>query len=396
MDAARVIDRCVTLAACTEDPGKITRTFLSPPMREVHRLVGRWMSEAGMQVSVDAVGNIRGVWGSGPRLMIGSHLDTVPHAGAFDGILGVMLGIELVEAVKDRALVPYGIPAPYGIEVVGFSDEEGVRFGVPFIGSRALVGDPVMDDTVLEAIRAFDLDPDEIPKAAIGKDIKGYLEFHIEQGPVLEENQLALGVVDAIVGQARAVVEFHGKAGHAGTTPMESRKDALAAAAEWIAVVEKVAIEEQLVATVGRLDVRPGAVNVIPGVARATLDVRHKDTLKLERAMKLLETSAEEISTRRRIKVCWEQRSVQAAVAMDPAMTEVLASAVKAACCQPYRLSSGAGHDAMILARKVPAAMLFLRSPGGISHHPDERVNEGDVASALAAGKAFLETWRPA
>jgi len=389
MDAERVIHRCLTLAACTEEPGKITRTFLSPPMREVHRLVGRWMAEAGMRVSVDAVGNIRGVWGSGPSLMIGSHLDTVPQAGAFDGILGVMLGIELVEGVKDRTLVPYGI------EVVGFSDEEGVRFGVPFIGSRALVGDPVMDDNILEAIRAFDLDPNEIPKAAIGKDIKGYLEFHIEQGPVLEENQLALGVVDAIVGQARAVVEFHGMAGHAGTTPMDSRRDALAAAAEWIAVVEKTAIEGQLVATVGRIDVRPGAVNVIPGVARASLDVRHKDTRKLNQAIELLQRSAEEIAKRRQMKGWWEQLSLQRPVAMDAAMTGVLASAVNAARRRIYRLSSGAGHDAMILARKVPAAMLFLRSPRGISHHPDERVNPGDVASALKAGMAFLETWRP-
>lgn len=389
MDAAKVIHRCLTLAACTEEPGRITRTFLSPPMREVHHLVSRWMSEAGMQVSVDAVGNVRGVWGSGPRLMIGSHLDTVPDAGAFDGILGVMLGIALVEELKDRK------PLPYGIEVVGFSDEEGVRFGVPFIGSRALVGDPVMDEPVLEAIRAFDLDPDEIPQAAIGREVRGYLEFHIEQGPVLEQKQLPLGVVDAIVAQARAEVEFQGRAAHAGTTPMDGRSDALAAAAEWIAVVEKMALEEQFVATVGRLDVRPGAVNVIPGVARATLDVRHKDARKLQNAIELLQTSAEEISTRRQIKGWWELRSLQPGVAMDSAMTSVLASAVKAANRRPWRLSSGAGHDAMILARKVPAAMLFLRSPGGISHHPDEKVNEGDVAAAIEAGMQFLENWRP-
>jgi allantoate deiminase len=343
-------------------------------------------------VSIDAVGNIRGHYAGAkpdaPRLIIGSHLDTVPHAGAFDGILGVVLGVELVELLIGRRF-------HFAIEVVGFSEEEGVRFGVPFIGSRALVGDPVMDAPVLEAIRAFDLDPDGIPKAAIGREVRGYLEFHIEQGPVLERKQLALGVVDGIVGQARAEVEFQGRAGHAGTTPMDCRSDALAAAAEWIAVVEKTAIEEEVVATVGRLDVRPGAVNVIPGVARATLDVRHKDARKLAAAIELLQRSAEEISTRRHIKGWWEVRSIEAGVAMDTAMTGVLASAVKAAGHRPWRLSSGAGHDAMILARKVPAAMLFLRSPGGISHHPDERVNEGDVAAALETGMRFLENWRP-
>ena len=163
-----VIRRCRILAECTEEPGHITRTFLSPPMREVHRLVRQWMEEAGMRVWVDAAGNIRGVSGDGPRLMIGSHLDTVPHAGAFDGILGVVMGIALVEQRPSCA-----------IEVVGFSEEEGVRFGVPFIGSRALVGDPVMDPRVLDAIRAFGLDPAQLSQAAIGDEVKAYLEFHI-------------------------------------------------------------------------------------------------------------------------------------------------------------------------------------------------------------------------
>ena len=390
MDAARVVNRCLALAAFTEEPGRITRTFLSPPMHDVHRHVGRWMSEAGMQVSIDPAGNIRGLFGAGPRLIIGSHLDTVPDAGPFDGILGVMLGIELVETLSRRE------PPPYAIEVLGFSDEEGVRFGIPFLGSRALVGDPVMDEPILDAIRAFGLDPAGIPHAAIAADVKGYLEFHIEQGPVLEEEQLALGVVDSIVAQGRTVVEFTGKAGHAGTTPMENRRDALAAAAEWILEVEETALAKDVVATVGRLDVQPGAGNVIPGLARATLDVRHKDTARVQRVMERLQSRAEKIAGHRHIKGWWEQRSLTPAVTMDPVMTGLLATALKATGRRPLRLSSGAGHDAMILARKIPAAMLFLRSPGGISHHPGERVNEGDVAAALAAGLRFLEMWRPA
>ncbi len=384
MDAHAVIHRCLTLARYTEEPGHITRRFLSPPMREVHHEVRRWMEEAGMRVSVDAAGNIRGVYGSGPRLMIGSHLDTVPQAGAFDGVLGVMIGIALVERKP-----------PYSIEVVGFSEEEGVRFRVPFIGSRALAGDPVMDDAVLEAIRAFGLDPQEIPKAVMAREVRGYLEFHIEQGPVLDQRNLALGVVEEIVGQSRADVLFQGKAGHAGTTPMTARSDALAAAAEWIGVVEKTALEEGVVATVGSLDVQPGAVNVIPGLARASLDLRHKNAGKMAKTLETLQTSAEAIATRRRVSGWWELRSTQPPVEMNRVMTSVLATAVKASGHRPFRLSSGAGHDAMILARKVPAAMLFLRSPGGISHHPDEKVAQEDVEAALGVGKRFLETWRP-
>jgi allantoate deiminase len=176
---------------------------------------------------------------------------------------------------------------------------------------------------------------------------------------------------------------------------MEGRQDALVAAAEWIGLVEKTAIEEQVVATVGRVEVHPGAVNVIPGVARAIVDVRHKNKRMLEKAVERLRAGAENIAQRRQIQGWWEPRSTQPTIAMDAAMTSVLAESVKRTGARPHWLSSGAGHDAMILARKVPAAMLFLRSPRGISHHPDESVNEGDVATALQAGIKFLETWRP-
>jgi allantoate deiminase len=295
--AQEVIRRCRMLAECTEEPGHITRTFLSPPMREVHRLVRGWMEEAGMDVRVDAAGNIRGVSGDGPRLMIGSHLDTVPHAGAFDGILGVVIGIAL-SRTDDRfsssvSRLSAGLPA---IEVVGFSEEEGVRFGVPFIGSRALVGDPVMDERVLDAIRAFDLDPGQLPAASIGDEVKAYLEFHIEQGPVLEKKNLPVGVVNAIVGQSRYEVSFHGKANHAGTTPMNRRSDALAAAAQWIGAVEFMG-NKDLVATVGRLEIEPNAANVIPGLVRASLDVRSaSDFVRLEAVRRVLLAAAVAVS----------------------------------------------------------------------------------------------------
>src|SRR5579871_310072 len=373
--AHEVIRRCHVLAECTEEPGHITRTFLSAPMRDVHAHVRGWMESAGLKVRLDAAGNIRGAKGTGPRIMIASHLDTVPHAGAFDGILGVMMGIALAQQ-SDGA----------SIEVVGFSEEEGVRFGIPFIGSRALVGDPVMDCQVLDAIRTFGLDPSQLPQAAIADEVQAYLEFHIEQGPVLEEENLALGVVRSIVGQSRYEVTFHGKASHAGTTPMNRRRDALSVAAQWIRSVECVAHETPgLVATVGRLQVQPGAANVIPGLVRATLDVRHEnDGVRTKAVDAML------------LGTTYEKWLEEPAVGMHRDMVNALSKAVRDAGHEVHEMVSGAGHDAMILARKVPSAILFLRSPGGISHHPDETVLPEDVEAALAVGLRFLENWRPA
>jgi len=219
--AAKVIAFCRDLAVCSEEPGRTTRTFLSPPMRDVHRMLGEWMCRAGMEVSIDAAGNLRGVrrGHSKRRLLIASHLDTVPNAGAFDGILGVVLGVALVEAMA-------GHESGITVEVVGFSEEEGVRFGIPFIGSRAVAGtldETILTPPVLDAIRAFGLDPGGLPDARLSPDTVAYLEFHIEQGPVLESLGLPLGIVDGIVGQSRLSVTFEGTANHAGTTPMAPR-----------------------------------------------------------------------------------------------------------------------------------------------------------------------------
>ncbi len=366
--AADCIARCRSLALHTEEPGFTTRTFLSEPMRDVHADLCGWMRSAGMSVKVDAAGNLRGSYSGAvpgaPVLFIGSHLDTVPHAGAFDGILGVVIGVKLVELLGGKRL-------RFGIEIVGFSDEEGVKFGFPFIGSLALIGE-------LPDARAFGLDPEALPSAIASEPSLGYIEFHIEQGPVLESLGLALGVVEAIVGQSRVEFTFEGKAGHAGTTPMHLRQDALVAAAEWIGAVEREAIAtEGLVATVGRVEVQPNAPNVIPGVVKATLDVRHRDDAVRRAAVERLIALAKPADYKVRVD--------QPAVVMDPHLTSLLERSA------PYRLASGAGHDAMILARRMPAAMLFLRSPGGLSHHPDESVLGEDVAAALSAGMKFLE-----
>ena len=386
-----VIDRCRLLAQLSEEPGYTTRTFLSEPMHAVHAHLRDWMQRAGMEVHTDPVGNLRGVYPSAqptaPRLFIGSHLDTVPRAGAFDGILGVVLAVTLVESLGGRSL-------PFHIEVIGFSEEEGVRFGVPFIGSRAFIGD--IDDrlltTISDAITAFGLDPSRIDEAQTSDDALGYLEFHIEQGPVLESLGLPLGVVETISGQSRLDVLFEGKANHAGTTPMNLRQDALTGAAEWISAVEREArAVSGAVATVGRVNVTPGAGNVIPGLATLSLDVRHPtDAVRHDLVARLL-SSAEQIAVGRCLKVSWDRRLDQAAVKMDSNLTQLLERAVMSTGRTIHRMASGAGHDAMIVARRMPAAMLFLRSPGGISHHPDESVLAEDVDAALDVGLEFLE-----
>jgi allantoate deiminase len=367
-------------------------------MREVHAHLTAAMQRAGMEVRVDAAGNLRGRYAGrrsdGRRWLIGSHLDSVRDAGAFDGILGVVLGIAIVNRLAGRRL-------PIGVEVIGFSEEEGVRFGVPFIGSRAVAGtldDALLDRTdgggvsVRDALTAYGLDLRHLPDAAVGSDALGYFEMHIEQGPVLDAQDLPLGVVSAIVGQSRLGVAFTGAANHAGTTPMAQRRDALTGAAEWITRVERAAqAVAGLVATVGRIEVSPGAPNVIPGSCMTTLDVRHVDDRVRESAVVTLVEVAREIAAARGLTVDFDVRLTQSAVPMDKHLQSHLESAVAESGFPLHVMPSGAGHDAMVLAGRLPVAMLFLRTPGGLSHHPHEAVREEDVAAALTTGSAFLE-----
>jgi|SRR5208283_1060010 len=396
--AEEVVARCKRLASFSEDAGSTRRTFLSAPMRDCHREIGDWLTAAGAEVVVDAVGNLRGFYSAAesgaPRLLIGSHLDTIPNAGAYDGVLGVVLAAALLETLNGRRL-------PFGIEVVGFSEEEGVRFGTPFIGSRALVGG--LDEELLNrqdangisvrtAMENFGLRPAEIPRAVLGDGTLAYLEFHIEQGPVLDSLGLPLGVVETIAAQTRMEFVFLGRANHAGTTPMHLRHDAVAAAAEWIIAVERTAQSyPELVATVGQIAVKPGTINVIPGEARLTLDLRHESDDTCAGAGEALVRLAEEIARRRGLTLRRRVLLSQRAVEMDPFLVEQTEEAIRKIGCQPHRMISGAGHDAMILAEKVPAAMIFLRSPDGISHDPAESVNLADVAKALECGLQLLD-----
>lgn len=397
--AQRAIAECRYIATMSEESGRITRRFLTPPVRDVHDHLRTRMATLGMRVEVDAVGNLRGLWqppgtATLPRLILGSHIDTVPDAGAFDGVLGVAVALEWVELAKELAL-------PLAIELIAFSEEEGVRFGVPFLGSRAVAGrfDPALlamkdasGNSVEQAIRVFGLDPERVEDAAVSEDVIGFAEVHIEQGPAMESEGSSVALVTGIVGQTRLSVEFTGQANHAGTTPMHLRRDPLAAAAEWITAVEATAIQtDGLVATVGKIVVEPNAVNVIAGMARVNLDVRHARDSVRDSAVDELITRAQSIGERRGIQVKHLRQMNEPAVPMDERLTAYLADAVEAAGFPAKAMMSGAGHDAMVMATRMPAAMLFLRSPGGISHHPDESVLEEDVEAALLVGREFLK-----
>ena len=395
---ARIIAECRRIATMSEETGRTTRRYLTPAVREVHGHLRARMESLGMTVRVDAAGNMRGLWSPAnapaKRVLIGSHIDTVPNAGAFDGVLGVVMAIEYVELVKAAQI-------PLTIEVIAFSEEEGARFGVPFIGSRAVAGrfeNTLLDrtdasgSTVADAIREFGLDPGRIADAALDENAACFFEVHIEQGPLLEAEQLRVAAVTAIAGQTRITAEFTGAANHAGTTPMKLRRDALAGAAEWILLVEQAARStDGLVATVGKIAAEPNVGNVIAGKVTVGLDIRHpRDGVRLQVVEQLLER-AQAIADRRGL--AFEHRVLleQAAVPMDERITSFVADAIHAAGFPTKTMTSGAGHDAMVLAARVPTAMLFLRSPGGLSHHPDEVVLEEDVDAALSVGRIFLE-----
>jgi allantoate deiminase len=307
------MERCEVLGSTSEEPGVLTRPYGSRAMGEVNDLVSGWMREAGMAVRRDAIGNLVGRYeGSGKRtLILGSHLDTVRDAGKYDGILGVMVAIAVVQVLRDR-----NERLPYALEVVAFADEEGLRFGTTFLGSSVYAGTfdrkrLGLEDrdgvTLAEAVRAFGGDPEALEKRSREDgDLLGYCELHIEQGPVLEELGLPVGVVTGIQGQSRARVTFTGKAGHAGTVPMENRRDALCAAADFVVEVERAARREPgSVATVGEISALPGANNVIPGEAQLSLYIRHKDDAVRERLRDHLAAKTGEIVASRGCEHEW-------------------------------------------------------------------------------------------
>jgi allantoate deiminase len=394
-DVRAVLERCDVLARCSEEPGRLTRRFATPALADARGLVAGWMREAGLEPRCDAVGNLIGRRdGPGPTLLLGSHLDSVRDAGRYDGPLGVLAAIACVERLGGRL--------PFAVEVVGFADEEGLRFGTTYLGSAVFTGrfEPRMlelrDDggvTLADAVRGFGGEPEALADAGRDpEDLLGYCEVHIEQGPVLEQRGLPVGVVEAIVGLSRLDVELRGEAGHAGTVPMTTRRDALCAAAELVLAVEALAGEhEGMVGTVGRLTVRPGSGNVVPGEAELSVDLRHHDDAVRERAVRDLRERAAAIAGERGVEVVWSPGHQAAAVQTDPRLTDALADAVAAGGLAVERMPSGAGHDAAAVSAIAPVAMLFVRCAGGVSHNPAESVTEDDVGVALDVLERFVQ-----
>jgi len=394
-----VLARCEELAECSEEQGKLTRTFLSPPMHRVHALLFEWMQEAGLTVRRDALGNVIGRraarFNRERVIAVGSHVDTVRNAGKYDGVLGVMLGIAAAQALGKCEF-------KRALDVIAFSEEEGVRYRTPYLGSRAVCGrfDPDLlekkDDkgvTVAEAIRDFDLDPDSIRAAEYPvNQLVGYFEAHIEQGPVLDSENCALAIVSDIAGQSRFSIKFIGKSGHAGTTPMDMRSDPMVAAAEFVTAINKIVLTNKgLRATVGRFSLQPNVANVIPELVELSLDVRHADDSIRKQATSDMKICGYEIAkatvAKFELRVDLDESAVQCNTDMNMRLTKAMTSCGHL----PSSLVSGAGHDAVIMATRCPVAMLFIRSPGGISHHPDESVRREDVRAALEVMIRFLE-----
>jgi allantoate deiminase len=428
--AERISQRLERLAEITDEPGKLTRTLLSPAMAEANQLADSWMQEAGLQTSTDFIGNLVGrtpdihprpisqtpgaelrTPNSKPRtFIIGSHLDTVRDAGRFDGALGVVLGIEIADIFRS------GLDLPFALMIAAFSDEEGVLFQTAYLGSRAFCGllrpedleisnregslrqllmsaptrRPIASQIGTEADPEFRLPPGTVDR----NQLIGYFEIHIEQGPVLEDRSLPVGVVTAIAGQSRFRFIWTGKAAHAGTTPVALRKDALLGAAHFTSRTEDACRRfPGLVATVGELNVSPNVSNVIPGQVTHSLDVRHQEDSVRAAAIAWLCHEAGEIAAKRKLGL--ERLLVQEtpAVGCDPDFITRLVAATQSVTGDSFQLPSGAGHDAVVLSQLCPAGMLFVRCRDGLSHHPDEFVQVADIELALRTAVRFMESF---
>jgi len=411
--ANHIIQRINRLAAISEDDKGITRRYGTPAAIEAGNLLLQWMQAAGLQTRVDAIGNVRGRWPSATpaakTFVIASHLDTVVNAGRWDGPLGVLAGLDILES-----LISGHHDFPFHIELIAFCDEEGVRFHTTYLGSKALAGslEPEtlqrrddQDIPLSTAIRSIGGDPDRIMAEALPPDQwLGYFELHIEQGPVLWNKNIAVAPVTAIAGQVRAELRFTGEAGHAGTVPAAMRHDALCAAAEFILAAENLAktsaanstssfnpaAAAPVLATVGKLAIPNSASNVIPGETTLSLDLRSADWDTLESARQQLHDTAAAIARRRGLTLDWHPIQSSPAVACDGPLTAILTSAIRATGLEPLPLVSGAGHDAVPISAVAPVSMLFVRCYKGISHNPAEHVEAADLATAIAVAEKFI------
>jgi len=400
---ARAEHMIKTLASISAEPNRLVRLFLSPEHRDAADLISGWMKDAGLAVSEDALGTVRGHWaGTGRRrLLIGSHIDTVVDAGMFDGPFGVIAGILAAEhfAKAGRSL-------PFGIDVLAFADEEGARYPVTLHSSLACAGafTPGSLDmadaagvTLRDAITQFGKNAADIPAAAIARDeAAAYVEVHIEQGPVLEHRNQPLGVVSSIAGQSHLNVALLGEAGHAGTVPMLLRRDALAGAAEIIMLTERLARETrgEVVATVGHLNISAAASNVIAGDVALIVDIRSGSDVARAQFTERFKAETRAVAERRHLGLLMTTTRDVAMTPCDPVLQEGFAAAVTAVGGQPLRLASGAGHDGTAMAKLCPIGMLFVRCRGGISHNPAEYASPADMGLAIAALIKFIEGFK--
>jgi allantoate deiminase len=390
---AVLMARLDALAAFTDEPGRLSRFYLTPAHRAAAETVRGWMQEAGLAAEIDAVGNVVGRTAPGsdrPVLLLGSHIDTVRDAGRYDGAFGVLAAIAGVAELARR-----GVMLPFDLEILAFGDEEGARFPATLSGSRAVAGclaPSALDMTdaqgvsLGEALRRFGCDPAGIPALSrLGRKVLGYLELHIEQGPVLEAEGLPVGIVTAIAGAVRLTVTLRGEAGHAGTVPMAMRHDALAAAAELVLAVEAAAKAggNSLVATVGQLSLQPGAPNSIPGDVVLSIDLRADGDALRDAALARIEAERDRIAAARGIVIDMKPTYEAPAVTCDADLQSVLAAAIESFGIVPRRLASGAGHDAMVMGALGPVGMLFTRCRGGISHTPAESITAEDAALSV-------------
>jgi allantoate deiminase len=390
---SRIMQRLDALAADTDEPERISRFYLSPAHRKSVERVSGWMREAGMAVALDAAATLVGRYAASrpdaPVLLLGSHIDTVRDAGRYDGTLGVVAAIEAVARLNAA-----GRRLPLAIEVLAFGDEEGVRFPATLAGSRAVAGcfDPSTlaacdrdGVSVADALREFGGDPAAIPSLVRPpRSVRGYLEVHIEQGPVLQSLDLAVGLVSAIAGATRAEFFVEGTAGHAGATPMTLRRDAFAAAAEMAMAIEAAACARRdVVATIGQIAIEPGGVNVIPGTARFSLDLRSPSDAEREGTFAAIVAACEAIAQRRHVGLRVATRHQSAAAPCDPVLAAILGDAIAHRGLAVQRLPSGAGHDAMVFPPRIPMAMLFVRCKDGISHNPAESITGADAEIAV-------------
>jgi allantoate deiminase len=401
-----IVSRINALAAISETPEHLARVFLTREHRAAADLILGWMRSAGMRAHLDAIGNVCGRYEGArdglPCLMLGSHYDTVRDAGKWDGPLGLISAISCVADLNRR-----GLRLPFAVEVTGFADEEGVRFASTLLGSRAVAG--TFDESVLnardadgvsmrEALRTFGLDPDHIGAAArVRRELLAYLELHIEQGPVLEQEDLPVGVVSAIAGATRLAARLSGMAGHAGTVPMAMRRDALTGAAECIGAIEEFCATDAggLVGTVGYIQAMPGATNVIPGQVSFTIDIRAPTDAHRKLAVTDIVRRIEAIAKRRQLALQLDVTHENRTAPCAPWLKAQVVDAIAAEGFRTFELPSGAGHDGMAMIDIADVGMIFVRCRGGISHHPDEHVTQADTDAGARVLLRLIENFRP-